>query len=90
MNFHIGQALLIERTLVVSATILFFGFLSVGGLWLWRRTKEGKNGASFEANVRSVEMASLIRAVERLSATAAEARGTSQPHHEPLTPVPHP
>jgi hypothetical protein len=40
MKFEISQALLIERTIVVSATILLFGLVSIGGLWLWRRHVE--------------------------------------------------
>ena len=40
MKFEISQALLIERTIVVSATILLFGLVSIGGLWLWRRHAE--------------------------------------------------
>jgi hypothetical protein len=37
MTFHISQALLIERTIVISVTIVLFGMLSIGGLLLLRR-----------------------------------------------------
>ena len=37
MTFHISQSLLIERTIVISITILLFGLISIGGLWLLRR-----------------------------------------------------
>jgi len=37
MTFHISQALVIERTIVISITILLFGLVSIGGLWLLRR-----------------------------------------------------
>ena len=37
MTFHISEALLIERAIVVSGTILLFGLVSIGGLLLLRR-----------------------------------------------------
>ena len=37
MTFHISEALLIERALFVTAMILIFGFMSIGGLYLLRR-----------------------------------------------------
>ena len=47
MTFHISQSLLIERTIVISITILLFGLISIGGLWLLRRVI-GRPGASAE------------------------------------------
>jgi hypothetical protein len=37
MTFHISQALLIERTIVLSVTIALFGLTAIGGLLLLRR-----------------------------------------------------
>ncbi len=36
MNLHISQTLFIERMIVVSMTIVLFGLVSIGGLYLWR------------------------------------------------------
>lgn len=59
MTFHISQELLFERAIVVWATILLFGLVSIGGLWLWRRL-------SLSADVIEEKTA------ERLRAMAAE------------------
>ena len=48
MTFHITQALVIERAIVISTTILLFGLLSIGGLSLWRRFA----AATFPANAQ--------------------------------------
>jgi hypothetical protein len=37
ITFHISETLLVERALVVIATILIFGLISIGGLYLLRR-----------------------------------------------------
>ena len=36
MTFEISDAVVIERIVVVSITIVLFGIVSIGGLSLWR------------------------------------------------------
>jgi hypothetical protein len=48
MTFYISEMLLVERAIVVSATILLFGLVSTGGLWLLRRNSVETNASSSE------------------------------------------
>ena len=88
MKFEISQALLIERTIVVCATILLFGLVSIGGLWLWRRLTSGNMRTEPQQNTApSIEkLDELVRAVERLgTAVGQQQQHSSQPSRETLT-----
>lgn len=62
MTFHITDALAIERTVVISATIVLFGLFSVGSLWLWRRLATGRSPAGLKET--SSSLAELMEQVE--------------------------
>jgi hypothetical protein len=81
MTFHISQALLIERTLVISVTILLFGILSIGSLLLWRRrahltaapaTEPSETPAQHPSD-RTAEMEQILASIRRIIMTEDDA-----------------
>jgi uncharacterized protein YneF (UPF0154 family) len=88
MTFHISEALLFERAIVVCVTILLFGVVSIGGLWLWRKSYErnARSNPILEAGMFS-ELVSdhselfsdeFLRTVESIEAAARQAEVTIQ------------
>jgi len=72
MNFYISQELLLERAVVVWATILLFGVLSIGGLWRRQAERIAARAPQDDTVPAIEELAELVQAVERLGTTVAE------------------
>jgi hypothetical protein len=54
MTFHIGEALLIERAITIAVTIVAFGLMSIGGLYLLRpRRLASRQSGSSESKAHS-------------------------------------
>jgi len=91
MSFHISQELLLERAIVIWTTILLFGIVSIGGLWLWRRMTEKKPPTEPQRVVtpgteNSIErLEELARMIAELSAATGQRQQSSQPLRETLT-----
>jgi hypothetical protein len=71
-TIHISEALLLERAIVVSAVILIFGFISIGGLWLLRRRLASsisvRTATKSEPSIQEQE--ALVTYVDQIAALA--------------------
>ena len=80
MIFQISDAVALERIFFVSMIIVMFGFVSIGGLWLWRRLGTSP-GPRTEIDQNLAEMA------QRLETLRLAIHERSAPHSAPQSQI---
>jgi hypothetical protein len=68
MTFHISQSLLLERTLAISATIILFGIVAIGSLYLIKRLTRSRGHRSVARDdLRTAEIEAIFRRFEAIT-----------------------
>ena len=88
MSFHISQELLLERAIVVWATIVLFGLVSIGGLWLWRKYQHrglrqqpaNQTPASADTTGRVADMELILAGIRRIIEEEPRSREHAERH----------
>jgi hypothetical protein len=88
MSFHISQELLFERAIVVWATILLFGLVSIGGLWILRKYQSRglrqqpaiQTPATAHMTSRDADMEVILAGIRRLMEEEPRSREHAERH----------
>jgi hypothetical protein len=68
MSFHITQGLLLDRTIAISITIVVFGIIAIGGLYLLKRLSTRQpDQAAGRNDPRGAEIEAIFRRIEALA-----------------------
>ena len=67
MSFHIGEALLLDRTVAIAITIVVFGVVAIGGLYLLKRLSRSPKHPVARDHSQSAEIEAIFRRIEALT-----------------------
>jgi hypothetical protein len=70
VTLHIGEALLVDRAIVVGVAILVFGFISIGGLYLLRRLLPPTQNEAQSFTMRPQNLKEEVRRSEDVAASS--------------------